>query len=158
MSNYYLHDTVHTTALNALDIDSASGEYIFAPGVPVDVYKVGFVVSTAITHGGSGATVDIYKRPDPANSGAQSLLKTWTIAPAVAGKVPFTKMILPVASSTGVDGSHIENGPAGPVRLNAGQAMVFDVNSQGTAGAGYLFIEFIKLPFTGAEINNAVES
>ena len=157
MSNYFLHDQVHNTALNALDIDSSSGAYEFVPGVPVDVYRAAFVVTTGVTHGGSGATVDIYHRPTAGSSGSQVKQATWLIPPTVAGKVAYKDLVLPVAETTGLDGSKVNVGPGGPIRIEAGQSILFDVNSEGTAGAGYLVIEFVKLPFAGDTIENAVK-
>lgn len=157
MSNYYLKDAVRNTALNDLDIDSASGSYEWAPGVPVDVFRVGFSVETAITHGGAGATVDIYYRPTAGASGSQVLIDQWLIVPMAAGKVAYKDIVVPVAESTAIDGSKVNVGPDGPQRIPAGGSIFFDVNSQGTAGAGRLFIEYWKLPFAGDAIANAIK-
>jgi len=135
MANIVVNDKVELSP--AFNIASASTTYEFVAREVCTVWRAAFIPTTSATGSGS---IDIIKRTTVGTG--STVLETWVVGAVAAGKFNYHDIILPVAQSTGLDGSKIDNEPAGPIKLYPGQSILFDVNVAAGAGTGYLAIYY----------------
>ncbi len=145
------------------NIDSAAAAYEFVPGHPVAVIRMGIVATTAIANAAGTVTVTATHRPT-AGSATGAVLKdtmqvtgTTTVA---AGAGVYRDLDIPAAATTPITSpiTHTVNtGPDGPIVVNPGESLIFDVGNAADSGSGYFFFEFVELPFAGTAIANMTE-
>lgn len=135
MANILVNDKVKN--LGVFNLASAATTLEFVADEVCDVYRAAFIPTTSATGSGS---VDIIKR-DVVGTGS-TVLETWVVGAVAAGKFNYHDIVLPVAQSTGIDGSKVDVEPAGPIHLVPGQSILFDVNVAGSAGTGYLVVYY----------------
>jgi hypothetical protein len=135
MANILVNDKVKLSG--AFNIASAATTYEFIADEVCDVYRAAFIPTTSATGSGS---IDIIKR-DVVGTGS-TVLETWVVGAVAAGKYNWHDIVLPVAQSTGIDGSLVDVDPAGPIHLVPGQSILFDVNVAAGAGTGYLAVYY----------------
>lgn len=134
---------------------STGVKFRWAPSAPVDVYKWGFIVGATALDNTTGLVMALKRRPNINSASSEVTMDTITFtngaATVAANKGRVRELTLPVAASTGLDGSTVNVEGAGPVRVKPGEQLTIEVTTGATAGNGYLFIEYDDLPSAGSD-------
>lgn len=140
-----------------VDFNATGDKWIVSFPHPVDVYRWGIETIAAMTPGVSGFIATLDKRITIGSDTGRVAAAGGTLTrPQTTGNVPAGNLVafdvtLKVAASVGSDGSTINVGGAGPLRVTEGQEIVFNVGTAvGAASTGYLWIEYTALPFNKA--------
>jgi hypothetical protein len=150
---YRVSDKVTPTGSGGPIVFTSTGDkYIFTPMIPIDVYRWGIIYSTA--KDATSMALTLARRPTVGSDTNRVVLDTLTDTSARAqGVVTQRELVLPVAQATAEDGTPRNVDPAGPVEVNPGQELVIAVtDAADVSGQGYVFIEYIEKPFSGARV------
>lgn len=133
---------------------AADIKFAFAPGVPIDILRFGVIAKTAFS--GTSGVVKLQKTAVLTDLSAAVDIATLTLGTAIAAnKGVYRDVVTAVAQATGLDGSLVNVKPTGPGQINPGEAALLTLSTvQGTAGTGWVFIEYVELPFVGTRIAN----
>lgn len=138
-----------------VDFNATGDKYIYTPASPSDIYRFGFITDAAMDPDAGGFVLALDWRPVAGSDAGRLEKQTITRADAetvAAGKLVYADVIIPVAQATGIDGSLVNVGPAGPLHVRPGEQAVIEVtNAVGAASTGYVFVEVMELAF---EIND----
>lgn len=129
---------------------------IFAPTVPIDVYRFGVLVTTTL--GGTAGRLDLYHYPNYDLSTGRLLIASATLGSLyAAGKMVYRDVLVAVAAAAGEDSlsggvtsqtSTINVDPTGPLTVLPGQAVGIELGVVvAAAGQGHLFIEYAEKGF-----------
>lgn len=135
---------------------NATGDKWAVRGVaPIDVYRWGIVTIELMDPDAGGFQIDLEKRILMGSDvGRLTQIQSIFRADAdliPAGQVVYVESVLAVAAAAGSDGSVLNVDPAGPIRVNPGEELVFKVsNAVGAASTGYIWVEYTELPFNAA--------
>lgn len=134
--SYWFQPHVYTLSTGAdTALDSTGDILYFAPGMPVDVVRWGFVVAVALDSATltiAGDVVDI----------------TGTRNAAAGGSITLTASD-DTAIGSGWYTEYVNAGSLGPLRLDAGEALALEITSAATAGDGVPFIHYVPGAFAG---------
>lgn len=154
---YVMSTAVTPTGANGpVDFNAASDKLILNFPHPVDIYRWGIMTIALMDPDAGGFQIDLDKRVTMGsdvgrlNAAGGSIIRADadTIA---AGNIVYVDVTLPVAQATGSDGSLVNVDPAGPLRIDPGQEAVIEVtNTVGAASTGYVWVEYVALPFNDA--------
>lgn len=152
----FLVKKIKLTAIDDLNIDSGAATYEFVAPEPVNVLRVGFLITTAVVKTG-GAKVTLSARPTVGSASGAVTKDTFTVAAGAAGTGSYRDTVDAVAeaSVTGAAGhtDKVNVGPAG-IKIDAGGSLLFTVSTAADSGAGQLWVEYVALPFAGTRIAN----
>lgn len=128
---------VYQTAL--LAVDSTGDKETWAPGTPVEIIRWG-VVAFALIDVGAGAIVKLDKTNSAGTRGDGDVGSISVTADIAAQDGVYTENVSPSVTAH----------PTEPHRLIPGESVTFQVtDAADTAGDGYFFVEYRKLPFVG---------
>ncbi len=118
-------------------VDATADAFIITPAVPIDVRRWGLVVTIAVT-GTAGVIAVDHRITAGSDTGRVNAYGTKTLrlnqASMVAGQVLYVEP---------------DNGP---LEVNPGEQLVFQVTAAATAGDGVLWAEYDVKPFSGARV------
>lgn len=156
-------DNVTPTGANGpVDFNAASDKYMIRRPHPFDIVRWGLITIELLDPDAGGFQIDLDLRPtvgsdtSRVNAAGGSIVRADadTIA---AGTVAYIDVVLPVAASTGSDGSIVNVDGSGPLRVNPGAEAVFEVtNTVGAASTGYVWAEIIEYPFQGTNVGRVI--
>ena len=130
------YDSVHTAVVA---LDGTGDVFIFAPGVPVEVMRWGFIVTTLLDVG-VGFTIAADKTNSAGTRGDGDLGTITTTADVATEDGLWTENVSP----------DVTLHPTEPHLLIPGELMTLQVtDAADTTGDGHAFIEYRKLPFVG---------
>ncbi|MFH1764631.1 MAG: hypothetical protein ABIF09_10605 [Gemmatimonadota bacterium] len=159
--NYWANLRHVSLDIDDIDIDSGSDTYDFIPGRPIDLVRVGFIATTDVANAASTVTIQVIWRPTAGVNTSEEVKDTFTVTDTTTisrGSGVYRNLDIPVAQATGADGSLVDVGPSGPVRVLPGEALQFKVGNAADSGAGVLFFDYVELPFAGEdELENMSE-
>ena len=145
-----------------VDFNSTGDKYIYTPCGPIEIYRWGFITDVAMDPDAGGFVIALDHRITAGSDTGRTEKATITRADAetvAAGKLVYGRVEIPVAEATGVDGSKVNVGPNGPLRVNPGEQAVIEVtNAVGAASTGYVFIEYADLAFEKADADVILET
>lgn len=134
---------------------STGVKFRYAPSSPTEVYKWGFIVGATALDNTTGLVMALKRRPNINSATNEVTQDTITFsngaATVAANKGRVRELTLPVAASTGLDGSTVNVEGAGPVLVKPGEQLTIEVTTAATAGNGYLFIEYVEKPTAGSD-------
>lgn len=134
--SYERSDTVTTGTTQTLS--SAGIKMTYIPARPIDLVRVGVVITTATTV--ANTLITVQRRP---------------VAGAAANEVTLMQFNVPVADIGTV---HYADLPGRDVvAVDPGEDLIVSSNGGSTAGAGLVFVEFFPRSFHGPR-NDAVEA
>lgn len=151
MTYWAEHKTV-SLAVDDVDIDSGSSTHEFIPGKPIDLIRVGVVVTTDVANSSGTVDIDVVKRPTAGSStdeSTESTLRVTGTDTVSAGEGVYRDIVRPQAQTTLSDGSIFEQAPEGPVEVDLGESLLFSVSNAADSGAVAFFFEYIEHPFVG---------
>lgn len=142
------------TAIDDLNIDT-SDTYEWVPGGPAALIRVGFHATTAVVHNSAACLVTMTLRTIAGTGG--SVVDTMQVvangATLAANSGVYRDIVRPVAQATAEDGSLRDVGPSGPIIVdNPNGSVLFTVSVAAASGAGKLWLEYVMLPWAGANI------
>jgi len=111
-------------------LDAAADAFVFTPGVPVDVVRVGVIVSSATTTNPQNLDIEFDKRPTAGSDTGRT-----TSQATIIGTTGLTQGKM-----------HYKN-LSTPLQLNPGEQLVAQVVNAMTAGDGHIVIEYQQRPF-----------
>ena len=134
-----------------VDLNATGDKFGFAPACPIDIYRFGLISAVALDPDAGGFVLALDLRPTAGSDTNRVEKDTLTRADAqtvAAGKVVYRDVIIPVAETTGNDGSKVNVGPSGPLHVRPGEEVILEVtNALGAAGTARLFIEYAEQGF-----------
>lgn len=123
---------------SAIQTVSTSGiKFTITPGGPIDILRVGIVITTATT--GAVTNLKVERRP---------------VAAAAANQVELAEFAVPILAVGKV--SYFDLAARGAI--NPGEDVTVSSDGGSTAGAGVIFVEYLERPFVGTRIANATEA
>jgi len=138
-----------------VDFNTTGDKFILTPAAPIEIYRWGIATIELMDPDAGGFVISLEHRPTIGSDVGRTVAATITRADAetvAAGALVFNEVVLAVAQATGVDGSLVNVGPAGPLRVNQGEEAVVEVtNAVGAASTGYIWIEYVQLPFDATD-------
>lgn len=141
------------SALDDLDVDGTGDTYEWVGiGVPVEVMRVGMTYSVALANAASTVSATLIHRPTIGATAGQTTADTWVMTGTTtiaAGAGSYRDVIRQTAASTAADASTVNVGPSGGIILLPGESLLFTMVTDADTGAGYLWIEYLILPFAG---------
>lgn len=149
MSHEYLQKR-RVVAATADDMSGTGVSLVYNTPVPIDVYRVGYILSTALDAGSFAFEVNINAVGD--TDAASFTGSTTTDQSAVGTVLAWQLSTLPAQTSgddtltggTTPQTSLLNTAPEGPVRVKAGQQVEIEITTGATSGSGYAFIEFVE--------------
>jgi hypothetical protein len=123
-----------TEVSGVLTISSGSAAFAIVPAQPIDVIRVGIVLTTATTAAVTKLTLQ--RRPIAGTAANEVTLAEFNVPVAAAGTVHYFNLTARGAINPGED-----------VRMVS--------NNGSSAGAGHMFMEYLERPFVGERIANA---
>lgn len=137
-----------------VDFNATGDKFILTKPNPIDIYRWGIITIELMDPDAGGFQIDLDLRPSVGSDTNRVLKQSIVRADAdtvAAASVLYVDSVLPVAQTTASDGSLFNEGPAGPIRVEPGQEAVVEVsNAVGAASTGYIWIEYVDLPFNDA--------
>jgi hypothetical protein len=135
------------------NIDS-SGSAFFSPGVPITVYEVGCIATTAIVHNSANVVVTVNKCPVAGTVSNATALKTWTVVPngatLAAGKGSKVLVSAAVAQATNTaDNSLIDESPTGPFDILPGESLALTITTAAASGVGNFWVRYSEHGLNG---------
>ncbi len=126
--------------------DVTNGE--FAPVVPIDIIRWGYIVDQTALDVGAGFTVDLDHRvtagTDTGRVQVDTIVRTTDLA---LGNGVVKELILAVAQATAEDGSLRDVSGTGPFQVDPGEEVVLQVSDAAdTTGNITLYFEYFELP------------
>lgn len=161
MSHDYVQTRIKITDPSAdnstkVNFNTTGSKMLFAPAVPVQVLKWGFIPDATFT---TAAAFQLSITSRPTIGGADTTLDTLTVGNAVvvaAGQGMYRDGFTAVAQATGSDGSLV-NVAGVKEQVNPGQALTIQVvTAAGAAATGLVFIEYVEKAFidkVGADVS-----
>lgn len=143
--------------VDALNIDSAADTQEIVFGNPVDIYRIGFVASTAVVVASAPITVNAAVRPVVGSSSGQEVVAVLTVPAIAAGKVASFFVVNPGEEEIAEDGNIRNLPPAEPIRVNPGESLFLAITNEAASGAVRTFVEYAELPNAGDRMYNVVE-
>lgn len=128
---------VEHTAL--LAVDSTGDKATFAPGSPIEVIRWG-IIAFALIDVGAGVIVKADKTNSAGTRGDGDMGSITSTSDIAAQDGIYTENVSPGVTAH----------PTEPHKLIPGESLTFQVtDAADTAGDGYFFVEYRKLPFVG---------
>lgn len=129
----------HYFAADTPNIDT-TGTAEFIPAVPVTIYEIGVIATTAVVHNSADVVITATKRPVAGSAANAETLKVWTVVPngdtLAAGKGSKTKLSEAVAQTIStVDNSLLDESPTGPFTILPGESLNLAVTTAAASGA-----------------------
>lgn len=157
------------TAIDAVNIDSATDNELIAFATPVRIRRVGAIVTTAVANAAGIVTVEIKRRPLEGTDANQVVLGTFQLTTTVtraAGSYIYKDCHIDDADGeTAEDGSLRNEAPSSnitpaiagddPWVIPLGQVLELEVVEAADSGAVRMVIEYDELPVTGMYIDQA---
>ncbi len=144
MTTYYSNVRSFVSAVAALD--STGDKITFAPAVPIDIKRWGYIC-TETAKDATACTVALDHRVTAGSDTGRLEIDTIVLATAVAlGKGVVTEVLLPVAQATAEDGSLRDVSGAGPLQVDPGEEVIFQVTDAAVTGDVTYFLEYYELP------------
>lgn len=146
MGTYYSERKIFEVAAAAADSTGDKGS--FAPVVPIDIIRWGYIVETTALDVGAGFTVALDHQPTAGSATGRvevdTIVRTTDLA---LGKGVVKELTLPVAQATAEDGSLRDVSGTGPFQVDPGEAVVFEVtDAADTTGDVKYWFEYYELP------------
>ncbi len=145
-----------------VDFNATGDKFIITPCAPIDIYRWGFVTDAAMDPDAGGFVIALDHRITAGSDSGRTEKATITRADAetvAAGKLVYQRPIIAVAQAAQGDGSLLDVGPSGPVRVMPGEQAVIEVtNAVGAASTGYVFVEYVDLAFDKSDADVIVET
>lgn len=135
-----------------VDFNATGDKFILTPASPIDIYRWGFITDAAMDPDAGGFVLALDYRPTAGSDTSRAEKATITRADAetvAAGTIVFNNPVgADTDGETGEDSTLRFVAPTGPVRIAQGEQAVIEVtNAVGAAATGYVFIEYVELPF-----------
>lgn len=158
-STYWEKKRIKVSAIDDLDIDSASDYWEVLFGGPVDVTMIGVLATTGVANAAGTVTIGLYTRPTPGSASGETLNDTMTVTDTTtiaAGKGVYRVLDNPdTDGATGDDGvSTVYSAPSGPIHLEMGESLALKVENAADSGAVVVWIEYIDLGIGGTDLTN----
>ncbi len=144
-----------------VDFNATGDKFIFTPAKPSKIVRWGLIFIDAVDPDAGGFVLALDYRPTAGSDTNRSEEATITRANAdtsAAGAVIYNEVTRTVASSVEDDGSTLNVAAEGPLLVIPGTEAVIEVtNAAGVTATGYVWIEYLELPFAGANVEDAIE-
>ena len=146
MTTYYSHSRIFQVAAAAADSTGDKGG--FAPVVPIDIVRWGYIVDETALDVGAGFTVALDHRvtagTDTGRVAIDTIVRTTDLA---LGKGVVKELILAVSQATAEDGSLRDVSGTGPFQVDPGEEVIFEVtDAADTTGDVQYWFEYYELP------------
>lgn len=137
----------HYFGADSPNLDSAANVAEFAPGVPITVWEVGYIATTAVVHNSADGVITITRRPVAGSASNAVTLDTFTFVTngqtVAAGKGKKSKVTANVAQATSlVDNSLIDESPTGAFQILPGESIALTVTVASASGVGQGWIRY----------------
>lgn len=134
-----------------------AGTLVWAPGAPVDVFRLILVTTTAYTVANDTVTVSVRNVDD-----SSSVTKGTFVIPFTGSALnKVMHVVVDKSDAAGVvsaiDGSLVFTAGEGVIEVNPGQELVIVDGGQQTAGASRLYVEYVQQGFSGSRVQAAQE-
>lgn len=142
-----------TGSAGPVDFNATGDKFMIRRPAPFDVYRWGIITIAAMDPDAGGFQIDLDKRVLVGDDTGRGTADGGSIIRAdadviAASNIVYVDVEVPVAQATGLDGSLVNVEPAGPLRVNPGEEIVFEVtNAVGATSTGYVWAEIAELPF-----------
>lgn len=148
-----------------VDFNATGDKFIFTPAKPSKIMRWGLIFIDAVNPDAGGFVIALDHRVLVGSDVGRVEVATITRADAElssAGAVFYQEVTRAVAESSvaGLGGTttKVNVAPSGPLLVIPGQEAVIEVtNAAGVTATGYVWIEYLELPFAGSNLSAATE-
>jgi hypothetical protein len=147
MTTYYSQIRTFVSAVAALD--ATADAITFAPAQPIDIKRWGYIMTETLKDA-SACTVALDHRVTAGTDTGRLEIDTIVLATGLAlGKGVVKELVLPVAEESGSsteDGSTRNVSGTGPLQVDPGEEVIFQVTDAASTGDVTFFLEYYELP------------